>query len=54
MPGITMVVSMPKRANSAAYDTASVSIAALAAKYGARWGGVPPLVEVEPTRSTRC
>jgi hypothetical protein len=35
-PGTTMVVSTPKRASSAAYLTARASMAALAAKYGAR------------------
>jgi hypothetical protein len=46
-----LVLSMPQRASSVEYDTASASIAALAAKYGTRNGGVPPRVDDEPTHA---
>jgi hypothetical protein len=56
-PGTTIEVSMPHRASSPAYETASESIAAFAAKYGERYGGVPPRAlddEIHTTSPRPC
>jgi hypothetical protein len=56
-PGTMIEVSMPQRTSSRVYTTAIASMPAFAAKYGDRYGGVPPATLLEDTQTNsprRC